>query len=133
MKRRGRPEQQLREPAETESSAPVQRRALSPAWIAQAQATYGNAYVQKLIKEQLQAKGEAKGPSVQQVATKGVSDPGAKLSHHEEIQSSFGDHDISDVKAHTGSDASQAAEAIGAEAYAKIGRASCRERVWLKV
>jgi hypothetical protein len=55
---------------------------------------------------------------VQSVATEGVSGPGSALPFQEQIQDSFGSHDVSDIRAHSGSNAAQAASAIGAEAYA---------------
>jgi hypothetical protein len=118
VKRHQSPEKQLSEPAEKAGDSPVQLQRDSPAWAAQAQATHGNAYVQMMIKEQLQAKGELEGGEVQELAAEGVSGPGSSLPHQDEIQSSFEHHDISDVKAHTGGSASQAAESIGADAYA---------------
>ena len=40
------------------------------------------------------------------------------MPHLDTIQQSFGSHDVSSVQAHTGSEATQANEAMGAEAYA---------------
>ena len=55
---------------------------------------------------------------VQQAAAQGVSGGGGRLPHLERIQHSFGDHDVANVQAHTGSGAGAACEAIGASAYA---------------
>ena len=55
---------------------------------------------------------------VHAAAAKGVSGGGESMPHAAEIQRSFGRHDVSDVRAHTGGAASDAAQAIGAEAYA---------------
>jgi hypothetical protein len=113
-----------RQPANFESSGvessdkgrtgdPVQRKATSSAWANQAQATHGNALVQR---EEKQGNGET-ATQVQNVASEGVSGAGSALPFQEQIQASFGSHDISDIRAHTGGSAVQAADAIGAEAY----------------
>ena len=51
-------------------------------------------------------------------AAVGVAGPVTTLPFAERIQSAFGRHDVSGVQAHVGGAASEAAEAIGAEAYA---------------
>ena len=51
-------------------------------------------------------------------ADAGVAGAGGALPHHEQIQSSFGKHDVSGVQAHVGGAAAKASEAIGASAYA---------------
>lgn len=59
------------------------------------------------------------GAGVQEAAAKGVAGGGRKLPHLEKIQAAFGDeHDLSDVEAHVGGEAAEAAAEIGAEAYA---------------
>lgn len=55
---------------------------------------------------------------VQSAAARGVSSPGGRLPFADEIQGSFGHHDISDVQAHVGGAAAEASAAIGARAYA---------------
>ncbi len=55
---------------------------------------------------------------VHDAASRGVAGAGTELPHREEIQASFGHHDVSGVRAHVGGDAAQAAGAIGAQAYA---------------
>lgn len=60
----------------------------------------------------------ALAPDTQAVAQDGVSGAGGAPPHLEAVQRSFGGHDISGVRAHTGGKAAQAAGAIGAEAYA---------------
>lgn len=55
---------------------------------------------------------------VHQTAAQGVSGGGGALPHGDTIQQSFGNHDISGVKAHVGGKAEQANKALGAEAYA---------------
>jgi len=53
-----------------------------------------------------------------QIAATGVAGPGQALPHVEAIQQSFGNHDVSGVRAHVGGSAAQAADALGAEAFA---------------
>lgn len=51
-------------------------------------------------------------------AQAGVSGTGGKLPHLDQIQESFGAHDVSNVRAHTGAEATTATKAMGAAAYA---------------
>ena len=51
-------------------------------------------------------------------AAEGLSGTGTPLPHLEALQRSFGDHDLSSVKAHVGGKAAEASRAMGAEAYA---------------
>jgi hypothetical protein len=55
---------------------------------------------------------------VHQRARQGVSGGGGRLPHLDRIQQAFGQHDVSGVRAHRGADATEAARAIGASAYA---------------
>ncbi len=55
---------------------------------------------------------------VQARAAEGVAGTGGALPHLDAIQRSFGQHDVSQVQAHQGSEAQRAAQDIGAEAYA---------------
>ena len=57
------------------------------------------------------------GDQQHEVAAEGVAGGGAPLPHLDRIQSSFG-QDLGDVRAHVGGRASEAADAMGAEAYA---------------
>lgn len=52
------------------------------------------------------------------IARAGVQGPGARLPHFDEIQASFGRHDVSRVTAHQGPAAAEAAQTLGAEAFA---------------
>jgi Domain of unknown function (DUF4157) len=56
--------------------------------------------------------------SVHAVASRGIATPASPLPHSESIQRLFGRHDISQVQAHTGPEATDAARAMGAAAYA---------------
>ena len=67
---------------------------------------------------QKKANGVEQGVDVQSAASQGVSGAGRQLPHMQTIQQSFGHHDISSVRAHTGGQASEAAASIGAQAYA---------------
>jgi len=53
-----------------------------------------------------------------EVASAGIAETGASLPHLDAIQRSFGEHDISGVRAHMGDAATAAAHSMGAEAYA---------------
>ncbi|HUQ03195.1 MAG TPA: DUF4157 domain-containing protein [Kofleriaceae bacterium] len=56
--------------------------------------------------------------AVHLVAREGVAGHAATLPHLEAIQRAFGHHDVSGVRAHVGGAAADAADAIGARAYA---------------
>jgi hypothetical protein len=70
----------------------------------------------------VQRKGEAAAPlegdAVAQIARQGTEGAAIPLPHRDRIQSLFGRHDISGVTAHEGPAAGQAAQALGARAYA---------------
>jgi hypothetical protein len=55
---------------------------------------------------------------VHAIAAQGTQGTGSRLPHFEQIQRSFGSHDISGVQAHTGGAAASAAGQLGARAYA---------------
>ena len=55
---------------------------------------------------------------VQTIASQGTREGGGTLPYFERIQASFGGHDISGIRAHTGSAAREASDAMGAEAFA---------------
>ena len=56
--------------------------------------------------------------SVQEAARQGVAEAGSSLPHLDQIQASFGHHDVSHVRAHVGGAAATASASIGAQAYA---------------
>ena len=56
--------------------------------------------------------------AVHEAAAAGIASGGGAMPYADRIQASFGSHDIGNVQAHTGSAASQASQAMGAEAYA---------------
>jgi hypothetical protein len=53
-----------------------------------------------------------------EIARHGIESGGGQLPHFEQIQASFGRHDVSGVSAHQGSAASNASRSLGAQAYA---------------
>ncbi len=65
------------------------------------------------------AAGAKAGPeATAALARQGVAGSGGALPHLDRIQQAFGAHDVSGVQAHTGAQAAQAADAMGAQAYA---------------
>jgi hypothetical protein len=54
---------------------------------------------------------------IHEAAARGTSGPGGSLPYRDQIQKSFGKHNVSQVQAHTGHVATEAARAMGAEAY----------------
>ena len=67
------------------------------------------------------------GEAIHAQAARGVSGSGGKLPHIEPIQEAFGHHDVTSVRAHVGGKAADAADAIGAEAYATGDRVAFRD------
>jgi hypothetical protein len=57
------------------------------------------------------------GPAIHRIASRGVEGSSTKLPFLSQIQRSFGGHDVSHVKAYTGTRARSASAAIGAAAY----------------
>ena len=89
-------------------------RRTAPAWQADHQGLWS-----MLSGQPVQAKAaELDSATTQEVAASGVAGPGASLPHLAQIQQSFGGHDVRSIRAHVGGDATTAATAIGAEAYA---------------
>ena len=56
--------------------------------------------------------------SVHRAAVHGIQGPVSPLPHLQTIQASFGRHDVSQISAHMGARATEAAAAMGAQAYA---------------
>lgn len=69
---------------------------------------------------QLRASGQTQmqGAGIQAAAAEGVRGGGGAMPYLDQIQASFGRHDVSHVQAHVGGAAKDASEQIGAEAYA---------------
>ncbi len=70
------------------------------------------------VQRRVLASAEADPARVQAAAQRGISGSSGRLPHLGRIQQLFGRHDVSGVQAHLGADASAAAEAMGAAAYA---------------
>jgi hypothetical protein len=73
--------------------------------------------------EQLQLKAasagaDAMGPSAQEVAAHGTAGSAQALPYGDQIQRSFGHHDVSGIRAFIGGPAQEASDALGARAYA---------------
>jgi len=60
------------------------------------------------------------------MAESGLTGPGEALPYQREIQQAFGDHDVAGVEAHVGGAATQAADELGAEAFAAGDRLGFR-------
>ena len=58
------------------------------------------------------------GPALQRTVDEGFSGPSRTLPHMDAIQASFGRHDVSGIRAHTGAAAAQASGELGASAFA---------------
>jgi prefoldin subunit 5 len=72
----------------------------------------------RVIQLRGRADAEPHAVDVQATAAAGVAGQGQPLPHLETLQRSFGDHDLSTIEAFTGGSAREAADAIGAEAFA---------------
>jgi len=75
---------------------------------------------------QLAADGAGAAP-VHEAAQQGIAGPSGPLPHLGTIQALFGRHDVSQVKAHVGGEASGAAQQMGAHAYATGDHVAFRE------
>jgi len=67
---------------------------------------------------QMKSGGSAQTAHVHAEAAAGVRGGGSALPFHDRIQHAFGRHDISGIRAHTGTEAKQSASRIGAQAFA---------------
>lgn len=63
--------------------------------------------------------GDKDSDAIHAAADAGISGAGGALPFADQIQSSFGSHDISGIRAHTGGAAAEASASMGAQAYAK--------------
>ncbi len=66
----------------------------------------------------IQRKGGEDTDAVHSAAAHGIASGGGAMPYASQIQQSFGGHDVSNIQAHTGEAATQAGQAMGAEAYA---------------
>jgi len=70
------------------------------------------------VQKKTSGSSELSGDEVMSVAADGVSGSGVLLPFYDQIQRSFGRHDVSGVRAHVGDSASRANQAMGSLAYA---------------
>ena len=86
--------------------APVQRQQARGMW--------------NMVNDLVQRKesGEPSAADPGAVASAGVQSASERLPHHEQIQASFGRHDVSGIRAQTGGAAAEASRGLGASAYA---------------
>ncbi len=66
--------------------------------------------------------GATGGGEANEIASRGVAGASSPLPHLEAVQRSFGQHDVSGVRAEVGGPAQEASRAMGAEAYATEGK-----------
>ena len=79
--------------------------------------------IARSVVTQLKAAGSAPAPpDIHTLAEQGTRGGGGAVPHADAIQRSFGHHDISGVRAHVGGAAAEAAQAMGARAYASGDR-----------
>ncbi|MGE0546967.1 MAG: DUF4157 domain-containing protein [Kofleriaceae bacterium] len=68
---------------------------------------------------QLRARSRVRDPdAIHRTAAEGIAGTGGPLPFLDRIQAAFGHHDVSGVRAHLGTSAAAASDALGAEAYA---------------
>jgi hypothetical protein len=67
----------------------------------------------------LQAEGGLHSPSAHAVAASGTQGASTRLPWLDRIQAAFGDHDVRGARAHTGAEATDAVDALGASAFTR--------------
>ena len=75
-----------------------------------------------VVQRQAGSETAASGDGALDIAARGTSGAGSALPHVDRIQAAFGRHDVSGITAHTGREAAQASQALGAQAYASGGK-----------
>lgn len=89
--------------------------------ITQLQQSVGNRRLLQLrrtLRGAIQARGVLDGSDVHAAAEHGLSGAASQLPHLEAIQRAFGHHDVGEVRSHVGGASAEAADAMGAVAYA---------------
>lgn len=76
---------------------------------------------------QTSADGATSAAAVKNAASAGLQGPSQQTPHLDAIQSSFGGHDVSNVKAHVGGPAADANKAMGSSAYASGNSVAFKE------
>jgi hypothetical protein len=72
----------------------------------------------KPVQREATATADVGTDAVHTAAARGLEAPSQRLPHFDQIQQSFGHHDVSHVEAHVGGAAAEASAAMGAKAYA---------------
>jgi hypothetical protein len=80
--------------------------------------SHGNRFIQRLTAPRWRDGSEPDDATIHRAAEQGVATPSRDLPFADRIQAAFGGHDLSDVRAHTGSEATASAHAMGAAAFA---------------
>lgn len=101
------------------SAAPQRLCGIPEAHVQALHTSLGNRAVGFMLADRRAAPGSAE---VHAAAVRGTRGPGAALPHREALQRAFGRHDLGDVRAHLGPDARDAAQAMGASAFASGSR-----------
>jgi hypothetical protein len=102
----------LRIPAPPANEPPVH-------FVQRLQRTIGNQAVLRLMRsQQAEAEHRRQGETARATATRGIAGASAPLPHLDRIQQSFGGHDVSGVKAHTGAQAGEANQELHSLGYA---------------
>ena len=113
------PEVQAAPAAATQSTASRSTAGYEQARSALSPANPGSGYAaQAAALTPVQRRGGDGTAGVHQAAAAGTRGSGGSLPHVDRIQASFGQHDVSGVRAHAGSEASAACASMGASAYA---------------
>jgi hypothetical protein len=76
---------------------------------------------------QMRARGQQPSGDVHELAAQGTSSAATTLPYRDQIQRSFGAHDVSGIAAHVGGPADRAAQAMGAAAYATGNHVAFRQ------
>lgn len=79
--------------------------------------SHGNRFIQRLTAPRWGDGSEPDDATIHRAAEQGVATPSRDLPFADRIQAAFGGHDLSDVRAHTGSEATASAHAMGAAAF----------------
>jgi hypothetical protein len=104
--------------AQPQASSAGQTIAQPDTMLANVERQIGTKALQMKLQKRSAARNDASDEAVQAAGAAGTGGPGGELPHAASIQRSFGRHDVSGVVAHVGGEASTAARAMGAEAFA---------------
>jgi len=79
--------------------------------------SHGNRFIQRLTVPRWGDRSEPDDATIHRAAEQGVATPSRDLPFADRIQAAFGGHDLSDVQAHLGSEATVSAHSMGAAAF----------------